>query len=94
MDLSELPLVGGLFSVGAVAGDLVFYGGELFVSLIVFALFEPSSWVSIVLYLQTLASRVVWLPEGHIETLAILALVVVITVSAARFLNRWWESRA
>lgn len=94
MDLTDIPVVGGVISVGAVFGDLLFYGGEMFVSLVLFALIEPTTWVSIVLYLQTLASRVSWLPEGKIGSVVVLALVLVITVSTIRFIDRWRESRA
>lgn len=94
MDLTDIPVVGGVISVGAVFGDLLFYGGEMFVSLALFAILEPTTWVSIVLYLRTLATRVAWLPEGKLESAVILALVIVITVATARFLRKWQESRS
>jgi hypothetical protein len=94
MDLDNLPVVGGLASVAAALGDLAFYGGELFVSLILYAVMEPSTWLSIVLYLQQLAGRVAWLPSGPLEQLVVLGLVAVVTVSVLRFLRGWWRDRA
>lgn len=94
MDLTEIPVVGGLVSLTAVFGDLLFYGGDVFVSLVLFAVVEPTTWLSIVMYLRTLAGRVAWLPEGPLESLLILALVMVVSISTARFIQQWRESRA
>lgn len=94
MDLKEIPLLGGSISALAVFWDLAFYGGELFVSLVLFAIVEPTTWLSVVMYLRTLAGRVAWLPEGPLESLLILALVMVVSISTARFIQQWRESRA
>lgn len=93
MDLTDIPVIGTVASVGAVVGDLVFYGGELFVSLVVYAILEPSTWLSIVLYLQQLAARVSWLPEGALGDVVTLALVFIVAVSIARFVRNWWVNR-
>jgi hypothetical protein len=93
MSLRDVPVVGGVLALGASLVDLVAFGGEAFLSLVFYAALSPESWLSIVLYAQSLAARVAWLPETPIQQAAILALVFVITLSIARFLNGWWSSR-
>jgi hypothetical protein len=93
MSLRDIPVVGGLFTLGAAVVDLVAFGGEAFLSLVFYAALSPESWLSIVLYAQSLAARVAWLPETPVQQLAILALVFVITISIARFFRGWWSNR-
>lgn len=94
MDLTELPVIGSVVSAAALVGDLVFYGGEVFASLVVFALLSPDNWVTIVMYGQRLASRVPWLPEAPLETAVTIGLLLLVVIGVARFVRDWRETRA
>lgn len=50
----DIPGLGALGSLGAIAGDLVLNGGDFIVSAIALLITSPDIWVTIVLYTQRL----------------------------------------
>ena len=94
MDVREIPVIGTIASFGFLAGDLLFYGGEIVVSLVLFAIMSPETWLSIALYAERLAGRLAFLPQGAFETLATAGLILLVLVGTYRFYQQWRESRA
>lgn len=93
MDLSDLPGVGAIGGVAGIIGDILINGGDVIVSFLVFLLLEPETWLSLVMYLERLAGMVAWLPEAIFEQILIVAIVLVIIVSAVRVYRSWRESQ-
>lgn len=89
MDLKELPVIGTVATVAALVGDLVLAGGDVILSFLVFAIVSPDLWLSIVVHLETLASRLEWLPRWIFEDLLIVGVSLLVVFYTARFIREW-----
>jgi hypothetical protein len=91
VNLRDIPIVGSIIGLGASALDLLLNGGALLFSvidgLLIAIIGSPASLVSLLSVVERLASRI-GLPTGIIETLLTLALTVLATVYALRFIER------
>jgi hypothetical protein len=91
VDLRDIPIVGSLIGLGASALDLLLNGGALLLGLIdgllVAIIGSPASLVSLLSVIERLASRI-GLPTGTIELALTLALAVLATIYALRFVER------
>ena len=93
MDIDELPVVGSIATAGAAVGDLLLNGGEIILSLVVFALASPDLWVTALMYADRLADMVAWIPATVVDRLLVIGLVLLVTVTLVRFVSAWRENR-
>lgn len=92
MDIDDVPVLGSVVTVFAAGGDLLLNGGEIIFSLVAFALASPDLWVTALFYLDRLAGMLAWIPEGVVDQLLVVGLVLLISVTLARFVMTWRES--
>ena len=97
MSLRDVPGASAVAGSAALVVDVALYGGEIIVSLLVFVVMSPETWLSLALYGERLADRVPGLPEAPIETIVTVGLVLMLVVGLVRLASSfrtWREDRA
>lgn len=84
----DLPGLGALGSVGAVAADLVLNSGEIVLSLAALLLSSPDVWLTILTGMRRIAS-LAGVSTAWFEPLIVAATVLMILFSIERLIDRW-----
>lgn len=81
MSLRDVPFVGSIFAVGA---DLLVFGGDTIMLVIMATIETIDLWVPMLSYLSRLAERVDWLPADMIQTAFLAAIAVFVVYYSVR----------
>lgn len=96
MDLSDVPIVGRLVAALGVFADVALQGGETILWLVVLLvdgiLGQPEIMVAILTTLNRLGDKITFLPAETIDTILTAALVAILILYVARWLNNLGNS--